>query len=118
MEVPACDLDGEKGAACRLVGIYALELFTTPGGRVTNVWPVLLLPDGDFVLLENPWHPEARPDPAVITRHEGERVEVIGVLRAQPPLPDELRKVNLEIACMTPIQAMTVLGDDFAAGKE
>ncbi|MCY1008624.1 hypothetical protein OV079_24285 [Nannocystis pusilla] len=98
------------GGLCRAVGTYALRTFTAKGGQVVlDVWPVVILPDGQAVLLESLWHKETRPTPQQIADLEGERVEVVGVLQPEPPKRPELGAQNFSMPCLSPIHAIRVL---------
>ncbi|PCC73557.1 hypothetical protein SAMN02745121_08463 [Nannocystis exedens] len=98
------------GELCRAVGTYALRTFTVKGGQaVLDVWPVVLLPDGQAVLLESLWHEETRPTAETIADLEGESVEVVGVLRREPPKRPELGAQNLSMPCLSPIHSIHVV---------
>ena len=98
------------GGLCRAVGTYALRTFTAKGGGVVlDVWPVVILADGQAVLLESLWHEETRPTPEQIADLEGERVEVVGVLQPEPPKRPELGAQNFSMPCLSPIHAIRVL---------
>ncbi|MCY0987588.1 hypothetical protein OV203_10665 [Nannocystis sp. ILAH1] len=98
------------GGLCRAVGTYALRTFTAKGGgAVLDVWPVVILADGQAVLLESLWHEETRPTPQQIADLEGERVEVVGVLQPEPPKRPELGAQNFMMPCLSPIHSIRVL---------
>jgi hypothetical protein len=104
--LPRCD--AIQAGVCRVIGTYALSSYM--GMRsVLDVWPTLILPDGDTLMLESIWFKDRRPTQDIIDRLEGKLVEVIGDLHAMPPKNEGTR--NLMAPCLSPIHAIRVLGD-------
>lgn len=91
-----------------MTGTYSLATYM--GMRsVLDVWPALILADGEVVMLDSIWFRDRRPAQATLDRLEGKLVEVIGELHMQPPKREGVR--NMSAPCISPIHAIRVLGD-------
>jgi len=101
----------EISIQCRVVGVYALHTFTSMRRTVIDVWPVVLSPSGSVIMLESIWHKERRPTEDTVARLEGQRVEVIGTLRREPPLPADGRLNNFYSPCLSPVHALRLVDD-------
>lgn len=92
---------------CRVTGTYSLATYM--GMRsVLDVWPALILADGDTLMLDSIWFRDRRPAQATLDRFEGKLVEVVGELHMQPPKEPGR---NMIAPCLSPIHSLRVVGD-------
>jgi hypothetical protein len=71
--------------ACRAVGVLVLNNFTGKRDFVIDAWPVVVVADQRWLMIESIWLPDTRLAAGTIRDLEGRLVEVAGVLHDQPP---------------------------------
>ncbi len=94
------------GKVCAVVGTYDMKEFHNQKGGLLREWPVVVLEGGGRpVLVESLWDASKAPSAETIARYRGHRVEVVGMLRGQPPGSI----ANIAVPCVSPVDSIRLV---------
>jgi hypothetical protein len=99
------EVESALGKKVTFLGCYRIKSFYAKKNTYMKDWPVIMMADSHYVLMESLWNDEKKPEDAAVEIYLNKEVSVTGILHSQPPGSIQ----NISVPCLSPVYSVDIL---------